>query len=75
MNNPCKTAKEIAAILDSDPIMASQIKEYIKPERVLDFLEISDDEIVQYAKRNGLIPSYLEHASDHDLLDEVRNRM
>jgi hypothetical protein len=65
MNHPVYTAKEIAHMIDTDPVMASKIKEFIKPERLLELLDIEQPDINELLRK----------ADSEDLIDEVRARM
>ena len=40
LEHPTALAKEVASLIDADPIMARQLKEHVKPERLLELLEI-----------------------------------
>lgn len=40
MNHPIDVAREIARLIESDPIAASIVKEHIRPQRLRDLLEI-----------------------------------
>lgn len=46
---PAPLAREIARILDNDPIMARQIREYLSEERLLEILEIEAEIIEKQA--------------------------
>ncbi len=62
MNHPCTSAAEVAKLLDSDPIMASQIKEYLSTERICGLLELKKPE------------ADLDDFTDEDLAKELRIR-
>lgn len=47
MENPTDLAREIARLLVSDPIAASQVKEFVKEERLCELLEISPELVVK----------------------------
>jgi hypothetical protein len=57
MNPPYIQAREIARALDSDPVVAAQVKEYLTPKRICELLDLkmshySDDEIAaEYRSR------------------------
>ena len=38
-------AAEVALLLDSDPVLAAQIKEHMPVSRLLDLLDLSDNEL------------------------------
>ena len=38
--SPAKLAKEVAAILEADLVMAAQLKEHVKPERLIEILAL-----------------------------------
>lgn len=40
MDHPSELAREIARLLDSDPIAASQVKEHLKPDRITELLNM-----------------------------------
>lgn len=40
IKNPMHVAENIAALLESDPIAAAQVKEHLKPERILELLAL-----------------------------------
>ena len=48
-------AKAYAGVLTSDPVMACQLKEHIKPERLVELLELSDKELVDVLRKRGAI--------------------
>jgi hypothetical protein len=77
--NPCTTAAEVAKLLDSDPIMASQIKEYLSHERIHELLELepelTDRALIDLVRKRKLVSACLEHAENSDLLEEIRNRL
>lgn len=52
--HPTTQARDIATLIDNDPIMASQIKEFIRPERLLELLDILKD-IPSATIRNELL--------------------
>lgn len=80
-------ARELANALDSDPIAASQIKEYLSAERLIELLEIQlpeppepdepcisdfrDKEIVSEVINRDLQDEVLEECSDNDLMLEL----
>lgn len=45
--NPMLAASALAKVLESDPIMASQIKEHISVIRLLQLLEITEGDLVK----------------------------
>lgn len=73
------TASEIARFLDSDPIAAGQIKEYLSKERLAELLDIeiehSDEALVDLVRKRKLVSACLEHADNGELLEEIRNRL
>ena len=63
---PAPIAKEIALWLDADPIMARQVKDYIKPERLVEVLEITAPEPDDFP---------LSHYANDELLEEIKDRL
>ncbi len=60
------TAKETAQWLESDLVMTAQIKEHIKPERLIEILGITAPESEQ---------ATLEDATDDELIEELQKRL
>lgn len=42
-------AEHIAFLLDNDPIAAEQVKEHLKPERILELLALHPDDLRAFA--------------------------
>lgn len=51
--HPINAAKAIANILDSDPVMAGQIKEHLSTDRILDLLDLDADELLWYTSKHA----------------------
>lgn len=81
MTHPTYTAKEIANLLDGDPIMAAQLKEFLSIKRIEELLEldmsafISDKQLIDMVIERKLCGKCLAKASNYDLIDEIRDRM
>jgi len=45
--NPIQRASALAKMLDSDPVVAAQIKEHIPVIRLLQLLEITEEDLVK----------------------------
>ena len=48
-------AKAYAGVLNSDPVMARQLREHIRPERLIELLELSDEDLIDILRRRGAI--------------------
>jgi hypothetical protein len=63
---PPTTAAEIARLLDSDPIVAGQIKEYIPVSRLIDLLglleDLDDHQFIRECVRRGITAKELMDA-------------
>lgn len=64
---PTAIAKFIANILDKDPIAAAQVKEHLKPERILELLALDASDLAR-----ALPPSNGPDDDDEDEDDDVR---
>lgn len=57
------TARELASALDSDPIAASQIKEYLSKERLIELLGLepilSDQALIDLIRKRKLVDACL----------------
>lgn len=50
--NPISASKLLANLLDTDPVAAAQIKEHLKPERILELLDLPAAELETYLRVN-----------------------
>lgn len=75
--HPTLQARDIATLIDNDPIMASQIKEFIRHDRLLELLSLdyNDQELVDLVVKRDLGSSVIQHMEDKDILAEVSTRM
>jgi hypothetical protein len=51
--NPIHEAKQLADRLEADPIVAAQIKEHVKPIRLLELLDLPQIEVETYLRLNS----------------------
>lgn len=91
MTHPTYTARDIASLIDNDPIMASQIKEFIQNDRLIELLclelpepppqpepdidDFSDDDLLAEVRFRALMADVLEEASSEMLIDELKTRI
>ena len=91
MIHPTYTARDIATLIDNDPIMASQIKEFIRQDRIIELLGIelpepppppdpdiddfSDQEIIYEVRARALRAEVLEQTSSDMLMKEISSRL
>lgn len=65
--NPMALAQQIAQLLDSDPIAASQVREHLSEERLIELLEINPP-------MTATLDDALDNCTVEDIETEVRER-
>lgn len=88
LENPTLLAPQLAALLEADPVSAAQIKEHIKPERLLELLDIAvfegededeDSNALDLADflstSNYSVPDLLDYVIDHMQASEILARL
>lgn len=48
LQHPQSVAQQVAALLESDPIAAAQVKEHLKPQRLLELLDLPVEDILYF---------------------------
>lgn len=49
LQHPQSIAQQVADLLESDPIAAAQVKEHLKPQRILELLALDAEDLRYFA--------------------------
>jgi hypothetical protein len=51
--HPISASRQLANLLDMDPVAARQVKEHLSPERILQLLDLPLEDIETYVRENS----------------------